>query len=145
MRFTHSEASTLREEVPGLEHDFTARNMSASDGYGSEIEGPKSENVGSSASNTLPPNTVLSVLRWDFYTSRKGNFANMTFISTLEDDRPGTWANITAPDNLRISQEINFKNSVTHISYEENAAAKLLLVIVWAIVSKKPGDDLGKF
>jgi hypothetical protein len=58
---------------------------------------------------------------------------------SLTEDRPETWPNITK------QEANNIKNSIKAISWKENAAAKLLLVIVWAIVFKSSSDDHSDF
>jgi hypothetical protein len=90
--------------------------------------------------NTLPLDTVLSAIRCvPLDTSPKDNFRKDARIFSLTDDRPETWPTITN------QQENNLKNSIKAISWKENAAAKLLLGIVWALVFKSSGDDYSDF
>jgi hypothetical protein len=89
---------------------------------------------------TLPPDTVLSAIRCaPINTSSKDAFRKDARMFSLTEDRPETWPNITK------QQENNVRNSIKAISWKENAAAKLLLVIVWAIVFKSSGDDHSDF
>jgi hypothetical protein len=90
--------------------------------------------------NTLPLDTVLSAIRCvPVDTSSKDGFRKDARMFSLTEDRPETWPNITK------QEEKNIKNSIKAISWKENAAAKLLLVIVWAIVFKSSGDDHSDF
>jgi hypothetical protein len=90
--------------------------------------------------NTLPPDTVLSAIRCvPVDTSSKDGFRKDARMFSLSEDRPETWPTITK------QQENSIKNSIKAISWKENAAAKLLIVIVWAIVFKSSGDDHSDF
>jgi hypothetical protein len=90
--------------------------------------------------NALPPDTVLSAIRCvPIDTFSKDNFRKDARMFSLTEDRPETWPNITK------QQENNIKNSIEAISWKENAAAKLLLVIVWAVVFKSSGDKYADF
>ena len=89
--------------------------------------------------NTLPPDTVLSAIRCvPVDTTSKDGFRKDARMFSLTEDRPETWPNITK------QEENNIKNSIQAISWKENAAAKLL-VIVWAIVFKSSCDNDSDF